>query len=584
MAHTRTVSEAETVPANPLDRLLHAGLGEITQGLSPSAISLAAADWWLHLALHPGKQAELGYKAWRKWQRLGLYNTRCLLAGEPVEPCIEPLAGDDRFDDERWHQLPWAPLYQSFLLSQQWWYNATTGVRGVDPHHEEVVGFLTRQCLDVASPSNFLPTNPVILARTVDEAGYNLLRGAQNLLEDQQRKLTGEPPAGTEAFKVGRDMALTPGQVVYRNRLIELIQYEPATRSVHSEPVLITPAWIMKYYILDLRPGKSLVEHLVSEGYTVFMISWRNPTSEDRDLGLDDYRRSGVMAALDVVERICPGRGIHTVGYCLGGTLLMLAGATMARDGDDRIASMTLLAAQSDFTEPGELELFIDESQVAFLEDVMWARGYLSQGHMAGAFQLLRSQDLIWSRMVTHYLLGEREDTIDLMAWNADATRLPYRMHSEYLRDLFMHNDFVEGRYDVDGQPIHLGDIKAPMFVVGTEKDHIAPWRSVYKIVRLARTPVTFLLTSGGHNAGIVTPPGHPRRSYRLIDHEPLDPYLPPDQFLAKAEQAQGSWWPAWTAWLNDHSGGTVEPPSMGAPDHELPALEPAPGSYVLMR
>jgi len=262
----------------------------------------------------------------------------------------------------------------------------------------------------------------------------------------------------------------------------------------------------------------------------------------------------------------------------------MLAAATMAHDEDERLASVTLLAAQADFTEPGELELFIDHSQVHFLEDVMWARGYLSRSQMAGAFQLLRSQDLVWSRLVREYLLGEREHMIELMAWNADATRLPYRMHSEYLRRLFLNNDFVEGRYDVNGQPIHLGDIHAPMFAVGTVKDHVAPWESVYKIVRFARTEVTFCLTEGGHNAGIVTQPGHPRRRYQIVTHKPRDRYLPPSQFREAVEPTDGSWWPAWEQWLRDHSGARVQPPAMGSPERGLLPLTDAPGEYVLVR
>ncbi|MBA1148203.1 polyhydroxyalkanoic acid synthase [Ectothiorhodospiraceae bacterium WFHF3C12] len=569
-----------TGEAGVVDRMLHAGLGRFTRGLSPVAMTLANLDWAMHLGMHPGKQAELNEKAFRKALRLSVYASRCATNPE-TQPCIEPLPQDRRFDAEQWQQFPFNLIYQSFLLWQQWWHNATTGVRGVNPHHEEVVNFMGRQVLDVFSPSNYLWTNPELLERTMQEGGQNLVRGWQNFVDDVERDMGGRPPAGVEDYKVGRDMAATPGRVVYRNELMELIQYEPQTKTVFPEPVLVVPAWIMKYYILDLKPGASLVEYLVSQGHTVFAISWKNPGADDRHFGMEDYRRLGVMDALQVINRIVPEQKVHAVGYCLGGTLLSMAAAAMARDTDDRLASVSLLAAQQDFREPGELELFIDDSQVAFLEDMMWSRGYLGRNQMAGAFALLRSQDLVWSRMINEYMLGERRPMIELMAWNADATRLPYRMHSEYLRQLFLNNDLAEGRYDVGGQPIHLGDIKAPIFSVGTEKDHVAPWKSAYKINRFAHTDTTFLLTSGGHNAGIVSEPGHPRRRYRVLTRNVHDRYVSPEQFLAEARLEEGSWWPEWEAWLREHSGNRRGPPELGAPDEGLPPLGKAPGTYV---
>ncbi len=568
--------------ALPIDRLFHAAIGRSSVGLSPAALSLATFDWAVHLASSPGKQMSLGEEAMRDTWRFSTYALSRMMGVCP-DPCTQPAGEDDRFQDEQWQRFPYDVMHQGFLLTQQWWESATTGVRGVTQHHEDVVSFLTRQVLDFYSPSNFLPTNPEVLEETVRQGGANLMQGYANLLEDTEREISGKPPAGAEHWQVGENLACTPGKVVHRNRLMELIQYEPKTKTVYPEPVLITPAWIMKYYILDLQPGKSLIEHLVDKGHTVFVISWKNPGREDRDLGMDAYRREGVMEALDAVNAIVPDRKVHGVGYCLGGTLLMLAASTMARDGDDRLESLSLLAAQADFTEPGELDLFIDESQVTFLEDLMWEEGYLDGAKMAGAFQLLRSKDLIYSRVVHDYLMGKRGPVIDLMAWNADTTRLPYRMHSEYLRDLFLNNDFVEGRYDVGGQPIHIGDIQVPTFAIGTEKDHIAPWRSVYKINRfLPRAEVTFALTTGGHNAGIVTPPGHPRRTYRISSRGPYEAHQPPDSFLERAEQKQGSWWPDWEAWLRERSGNRVAPPGLGQESGPYRPLVDAPGTYVL--
>ncbi|MBK1735549.1 poly-beta-hydroxybutyrate polymerase [Halorhodospira abdelmalekii] len=570
--------------ANTADRLATAALGRFTMGLSPAALSLSVMDWAIHLAAHPGKQRALADQAVRSLFRYQTYAVS-RLTGTCSEPCIQPAPGDKRFAAEQWQQLPYDLLHQAFLLQQEWWDAATRNVRGVKTDNENVVNFLSRQALDLYSPANYIATNPEILEQTLREGGANLARGCANALEDAERTISGRAPVGAEKWRVGENLACSPGKVVYRNRIMELIQYEPNTKTVYPEPILIVPAWIMKYYILDLRPGKSLVEYLVEKGHTVFAISWKNPGAEDRDLGMDNYRREGIMDALDAISAIVPERPVHPVGYCLGGTLLMLAAATMARDGDQRFASMTLLAAQADFSEPGELELFIDESQVTFLEDMMWEKGYLDGKMMAGAFQLLRSNDLIYSRLIHDYLMGQRSDVIDLMAWNADTTRLPYRMHSEYLRRLFLNNDFVEDRYDVGGQPIHVGDIQVPTFAVGTEKDHIAPWRSVYKINRsLPRADVTFALTAGGHNAGIVTPPDHPRRTYRVLARQAADPYLSPDLFLSQSEQKKGSWWQEWETWLRERSSARVAPPSLGDMAAGYPALADAPGTYVLQK
>jgi polyhydroxyalkanoate synthase len=373
-----------------------------------------------------------------------------------------------------------------------------------------------------------------------------LRQGLSNWLEDVQRWQAGAPPPGAEAYRVGHEVAITPGQVIYRNHLIELIQYSPSTAQVRPEPVLVVPSWIMKYYILDLSPHNSLIQHLVAQGHTVFAMSWANPGEQDRDLSMDDYLHMGVMDALDAVGRVLPQRSVHAVGYCLGGTLLAMAAAAMARDGDQRLASLTLIAAQTDFSEPGELALFIDDSQVAHLEDIMWDRGYLDSAQMAGAFQWLNSNDLIWSRLLREYLLGERSPLSDLMAWNADGTRLPYRMHTEYLRRLFLNNDLASGRYPVGGKPVALTAIQCPIYAIGTVRDHVAPWRSVHKLHLLTNVDTTFVLTSGGHNVGIVNPPGVAGRSFQALTQLHDGPYLDPDAWLQAAPSHEGSWWPHW--------------------------------------
>jgi polyhydroxyalkanoate synthase len=339
----------------------------------------------------------------------------------------------------------------------------------------------------------------------------------------------------------------------------------------------------MKYYILDLSPENSLVKYLVGKGHTVFMISWKNPDGSDRNLGMEDYIHQGLGEALKTAHDIT-GEQVHTVGYCIGGTLLTIAAAALARSGDDSIKTITLFAAQTDFEEAGELQLFIDESQVSYLEDVMWQQGYLDKSQMAGAFQMLRSNDLIWSRLVNDYLQGKRQSMNDLMAWNADATRMPYRMHSEYLRHLFLNNDLAEGRYAVDGEPVALKDIHIPVFTVGTVRDHVAPWKSVYKIHLLTDSEVTFVLTSGGHNAGIVSEPGHKGRTYQMATAQQGANYLPPLEWQKQTAKKEGSWWEPWAQWLAGHSTGKRKPPSMGNSAKGYAPLGEAPGTYVFVK
>ncbi len=565
-----------------IDRVVRAGIARLTGGLAPSALAGAYLDWAVHLAASPGKQCELAAQAIDAAAETLAFAAGCA-HGTAGDPCRCALPQDNRFRAAAWRGFPFNVYAHAFLTMERWWEAATTGVRGVSRQHENVVTFATRQVLDTAAPSNFLWTNPAAIDRTRSQRGLNLLQGLSNLTDDLRRAADGRGPAGSEAFTVGNTVAVTPGKVVHRSPLAEVIQYSPRTDFVRPEPIVIVPAWIMKYYILDLSPANSLVKFLTEQGFTVFMISWKNPGVEDRDIGFDDYRTQGILPAIQAATAITGSKRVHAVGYCLGGTLLAITAAAMARDHDDRLASLSFLAAQADFTEAGELTLFINESQVAFLEDMMWERGYLDAKQMSGAFQLLRSNDLIWSRMVHDYLMGERSAPIDIMAWNADATRMPYRMHSEYLRSLFLDNDLAGGRFKVAGRPIALHDIRVPIFAVGTEQDHVAPWRSVFKLRPMVDTDVTFVLTNGGHNAGVLSEPGHAQRHYRIGLHRHDEQYVDPDSWLTTTPMREGSWWPAWSEWLAEKSGAPVAPPPLGRVEDGFAPLEDAPGRYVLM-
>jgi polyhydroxyalkanoate synthase subunit PhaC len=564
-----------------VDSFIHARQARFTMNLSPVTQVLAFLDWFLNLADSPGTQYRILEDFKEKSMGYWDYVYRSMNNHDGVPE--KPIAVDSRFEAEDWQQWPYNLIHQAFLLSEQWWHNSTTGLPGVSSHNQNVVSTMARQLMDICSPANVLLTNPVLMKITVDQNGQNLVRGWKNMQDDWRRQQNKELPVGTENFKPGEKVAITPGKVVFRNHLIELIQYAPTTEKVGAEPILIVPAWIMKFYILDLSPHNSLVKYLVDKGHTVFMISWKNPTAEDRNLGMGDYHFDGVMAAINAISKILPGRKIHTAGYCLGGTMLAIVAATMARDGDDRLGSMTLLAAQTDFTEAGELTLFIDENQVNYLTDIMFDRGYLDTKEMAGAFQLLRANDLLWSRIIQDYLMGERRPMNDLMSWNADATRMPHRMHSQYLRRLFLDNDLFQGRYKVDGQNIVIRDIRIPVFIVGTVQDHVAPWRSVYKFLLTSDAEtVTFVLTSGGHNAGIISEPQNTRRTYQMSTHREGEQYINTDRWLEETPTFKGSWWLPWEEWLTTHSTGQTAPPAMGAPDKGLKPRGDAPGTYVL--
>jgi polyhydroxyalkanoate synthase len=538
-----------------LDAQWHATLGKLTGGLSPAALATAYVDWGLYLMGSPDKQSQLFKQAL-------------------TTKTAQDVKSDPRFADPAWDRFPFMVYAQGFLATQNWWGTATTNINGVDPKHAQMVNFAARQWLDMMSPSNFAATNPQVQMRTQAEGGQNLMRGARYWIEDFNRLLTKQPRKSLR-FSVGQELASTPGDVVLRNDLIELIRYHPTTAKVHPEPVLIVPAWIMKYYILDLTAQQSLVAYLRDQGFEVFIMSWKNPEEDDANLSMQDYVDLGVRAAIAKIKELGHTH-LHAAGYCLGGTLLAIVAAAMARDRDDSLASVSLLASQVDFSEPGELGLFINESQVTFLEDMMATHGYLKADQMAGAFQLLRSNDLIWSRVIRHYLLGERTPDNPLLAWNADTTRMPARMHSQYLRRLFLGNDLAKGRFRVDGTAIALSDIRAKVYCVATEADHVSPWRSVFRLSLLTDTDVTFVLTNGGHNGGILSEPGHAGRHFRCGHKDEGDAHITATDWLDGHHPQDGSWWPHWAQWLTKRS----RPVQILRSTH-LDALAAAPGRYV---
>lgn len=546
------------------NKIYQANLAKLTLGVSPAALGSAYFSWFAQLAQSPGTLLKLIH-----------YSTlNKIVCNDFANP-----KKDVRFHKESWQSIPWLFYAEGFLQLEGWWKEATTNLPGLSRPATRIISFRARQMLDALSPSNFILTNPDLFHETIRSGGMNLINGTQIAVSDMLDRIAGMPPPGAENFIPGKNVAITPGKIVFSNHLIELIQYEPQTKSVFKEPILILPAWIMKYYILDLSPHNSLVKWLVSQGHTVFMISWRNPDKKDRDLGMDEYYRQGGMAAIDAVSQIIPHTHIHLMGYCLGGTLAMLVASAMARQHDKRLKSLTLLAAQGDFTEAGELMLFMSESEVSFLKNMMWDQGYLDTKQMAGSFQMLRSYDLIWSKMVQDYMCGKERGMIDLLAWNADATRMPYKMHSEYLEKLFLHNDFAEGRFKVEEELVSPKNIHLPIFAVSTEKDHVSPWQSVYKIHNMTNSDITFVLTDGGHNAGIISEPNHKGRSYRIHCRQERTPYFGPQKWLDIAEHREGSWWPAWHTWIKQHSSPKHVAPRI--PDPNLPS---APGTYIMQK
>jgi polyhydroxyalkanoate synthase len=561
-----------------LDRQFRTALSQASNGASPVELGLATLDWISHLSISPGKQVHLTQTFLLKLKQLGIYGIESLFNKSAQGPAS---VIERRMSGEAWQKWPFKVFAQAHQTSKDWWKDATMGVEGVRSEHEIMVHAVADQLLDMMSPANSILTNPEVLNTTVKEKGMNLARGLRYFVQDQLRDVAKNGVAENDAFVVGENLAVTPGKVVFQNSLIELIQYKPVTEKVGAEPVLICPAWIMKYYILDLSPHNSMVKYLIEQGKTVFIISWKNPQKEDKQVSFEDYVELGLMKAIDAVSAVCPKRKIHSVGYCIGGTLLSIAAATMARDDDHRLQSISLFASQADFSEAGEITRFISSSQISFLEKLMWKRGYLGTENMGGAFSALRSSDLIYAGIVDRYFMGKAASMNDLMSWNADGTRMPYLMHTEYLTQLYLENQLSQNKFKVGGRTVSMSDISAPLFVLGTETDHVAPWKSVYKIHHLTNGELTFALTSGGHNAGVISGREHPRRRYRINTRVAGDKFIDPDTWLEDMEVNQGSWWPVWDKWLDQRMSTTGKPPSMGASRKGYKVLRDAPGEYV---
>ncbi|MCS4502998.1 class I poly(R)-hydroxyalkanoic acid synthase [Arhodomonas aquaeolei] len=524
-------------------------------------------------------QAQMAF--WQDYMAL-VQSTTLRLWGLEAEPVREPDAKDKRFRHESWEESPvFDFLKQSYLLTADYIHNTVKNVDGLDEKTARQIDFYTRQYIDAMSPSNFLATNPEVLQKTVETRGQNLLRGLNNLLEDLERgggKLNIRM-TDPNAFEVGRDLAVTPGKVVAETDLCQVIQYAPATEEVARRPVLFVPPWINKYYILDLRPKNSLIRWLVEQGQTVFTISWRNPDASLAEKGFEDYMHEGVLAAMDAAGKATGESEINMVGYCLGGTLLASTLAYLKAKGDERVNSATFLTSLIDFEQPGELEVFIDEEQLAMLERQMNEIGYLPGQQMAATMSSLRANDLIWSFFVNNYLQGEDPFPFDLLYWNQDSTNMPARMHAFYLRNMYLENRLREpGGITLDGVPIDVSSVDVPAFFISTRDDHIAPWKATYQGARLLGGSTKFVLGGSGHIAGIVNPPEKNKYGYWTNRNMPTDP----DKWLDGATYHEGSWWPEWLRWLAQKGGGKVAARTPGG--GRLTPIEDAPGRYVRER
>ncbi len=583
------LSQAMTRIANKGHRLLqdyaerHAKNNGPTMGMSDpvnvfGAMMQAAAS----MATDPAKMMQAQFELARDYAQLW-QTTMQRMWGHDPDPVATPERGDRRFRDDAWSENLYFDYFkQSYLITARWLQDTVAQVEGLDDKTAQKVDFYTRQFVDAMAPSNFVMTNPEVLRRTLESGGENLIKGLENLLDDLERGQGQLRISQTDedAFEVGRNVAITPGKVVYQNELMQLIQYEPTTDKVYKRPLLIIPPWINKFYILDLRPENSFIRWCVSQGLTVFVVSWVNPDEKLARKGFDDYMHEGPLAALDAVEQATGEKKVNVVGYCLGGTLLGATLAYMAQKGDKRVASASFLTALMDFADPGELGVFIDEEQLDALEHRMSeAGGYLDGAAMANSFNMLRANDLIWSFVINNYLMGKDPFPFDLLYWNSDSTRMPAEMHSFYLRRMYQENNLIEpGGIELDGVPIDLRDIEIPSFFLSTREDHIAPWKTTYTGTQLLSGPVRFCLSASGHIAGVVNPPDADKYCHWTNDTTPADP----EAWFNGANQVSGSWWPEWFRWLAPKSGAQVTARKPG--DHKLDVIEDAPGSYVKVR
>ncbi len=547
----------------------------------PLNVAGAFLEMTAKLMVDPARLMQAQMSLWNDYMRLWQRTAERLMGGE-AEPVIETPKGDKRFKDPAWEEnMLFDYIKQSYLLSARFLQQTVRNVEGLDTKTAKKVDFYTRQFVDAMAPSNFVMTNPEVLKATIDSGGENLLKGLQNMLDDLERGKGQLSVRMTdmEAFKLGENIALTPGKVVYQNPLMQLLQYSPVTETVRKRPLLIIPPWINKYYILDLRPKNSFIRWAVAQGHTVFVISWVNPDTELAAKTFEDYMTLGPLAALDAISEATGEPDVNAIGYCIGGTLLATTLAYMAAKGDKRVASATFFTTMVDFTEAGELSVFIDEEQIQALENRMAKSGYLDAGDMATTFNMLRANDLIWSFVVSNYLLGKEPFPFDLLYWNSDATRMPYAMHSYYLRNMYQQNKLaVANGLTIKGEAIDLSRVKTPIFILATKEDHIAPWKSSYAATQLYGGPVKFCLAGSGHIAGVVNPPE--ANKYNFWTNAKIA--KTPDEWFDGAKSFPGSWWPEWDKWISKYDHGTVPPRVPG--DGKLPAIEEAPGSYVKMR
>ena len=551
------------------------------QAPGPGFTTKAALALWAEMFTRPEKVLETQMSYWGETLRNWAAFQEALLEGEDRMPSNEG-ARDRRFANPLWETHPWFRLVRDqYLANAKLIEAAVDAAEGLDAAERQRLRFFARQIVELMSPTNFLATNPDALERALATDGESLIEGLENLVRDLERN-RGElvvSLADPEAFEVGRDLATTPGGVVWRNRMFELIQYAPTTEKVHRTPLLVFPPWINKYYILDLRPQNSFVKWAVDQGFTVFMVSWVNPDSSYRDVGLDTYVEEGFLAAMREVRAITGEDRINLVGYCIAGTTLSATLAWMAAEKRDWVRSASFFTTLTDFTEPGEVGVFLEDDFLDALDREVEEKGCLDRFFMQRTFSFLRPRDLVYGPAVRAYLLGEKPPAFDLLYWNGDSTNLPARMAHEYLREWCVANRLARGEYELLGRRISLGDVKVPLCSVACEADHIAPWKSVFRGFNLfgSRTR-RFILSESGHVAGIVNPPGRKKYGHWLNDGAPL---RDPDEWRAGAQRHEGSWWPEWGRWLARRSGAKIPARPLGGPDH--PVLEPAPGRYVRM-